>query len=290
MRVQRHRLYLVTPLIALLIVLAALSCGNIEDVPSAPTPEGISSSSELQQACGDLTQEIDEWIRSEKLRLEEDFVIYSMTMLQVSERLEQIERDAEVMSQELLEECLLETEVPLPTSRDSSEAESSRGRTFPTSTSTSDQRTAAVVSTPTQAPTSTLIPTPTYTPTPTSTPALTPETVPGESPLIAAFAEVPASHNGKDSVQFQLLFTEPVSTSYKILRDIAIQVENGSVRESKRVNKRNDLWMVTVEPEGEEDMVITLTAPAGCDDAASVCTQGGKALANSPTVLVRYGQ
>ena len=288
MRVQRHRLYFVTPLIALLIVLAALSCGNIEDGSSAPTPEGISSSSELQQVCGGLAQEIDEWISSEKLRLEEDFVIYGMTMLQVSERLEQIERDAEVMSQELLEECLSETKVPLPTDRDSNEAESSHRRTFPTSTSISDQRTAAVVPTPTQAPTSTLVPTPTYTPMPTSTPAPTPETVPGESPLIAAFAEVPASHNGKDSVQFQLLFTETVSTSYKTLRDVAIQAENGSVRESKRVNKRNDLWMVTVEPEGEADMLITLTAPAGCDDAASVCTEGGKALANSPTVLVRY--
>ena len=290
MRVKRPRSYLVALLISLLIILAVLSCGNTEDDSSASTPKHIGSSLELQQACGDLAQEIDEWVESEKLRLEEDFVTYSMTMLQVSERLEQIQRDAEVMSRKSLEECRAVAKEPLPTDRDPAETESRRGSPFPTPTPTGIQRTAEVVPKPTHAPTSTLIPTPTYTPTPTSTPALTPETVLGESPLIAAFAEVPASHNGRDSVQFQLLFTEPVSTSYKILRDIAIQVENGSVRQSKRVNKRNDLWMVTVEPEGNLDMVIQLTAPAGCDDAASVCTKGGKALANSPMVLVRYEQ
>ena len=86
-----------------------------------------------------------------------------------------------------------------------------------------------------------------------------------------------------------MLFTEPVSTSYKVLRDIVIQVENGTVRESKRVNKRSDLWMVTIKPDGTEDIVIRLAAPEGCGHAASVCTEAGKALANRPTARVRYG-
>ena len=287
-RVQRRQVNRAAILITLLIISVALSCGITGDAPSTPVPESASSSSEHQQGCGGVEGKVEEWERSEKRRLEEDVVIFRITMLQVSEGLEQIERDAEAMRQELLEECQAETKEPLLTDRDSRETESGQGRPLPTPTSTSTPRRASVVPTPTPVPTSTLKPTSSYTPTPT--PAPPPATVLDEPPLIAAFAGVPASHNGREAIQFQLLFTEPVSTSYKILRDIAIQVENGSVKESKRVNKRNDLWMITVEPEGDEDMVITLTASAGCGHAASVCSEGGKALANSPTILVRHEQ
>ena len=157
---------------------------------------------------------------------------------------------------------------------------------------------AAATAVPSPTPASTPIPTstptptlrPTYTPTPTPTLASTPRPTPlsDQSPLTAEFRDVPASHNGRDAIQLQLQFTEPVSTSYKTLRDVAIQVENGTVLESKRVDKRSDLWMITIEPEGNGDIVVGLVAPAGCDDAASVCTEGGKVLANSPTALVRY--
>ena len=245
MSVQRHQVSRFPFLITLLVIPVALSCGIIGDEPSTPAPGSISGSPELQQACGDLDQEVDEWIRSEKLRLEEDFVIYGMTMVDVSERVEQMERDAEAMRRELLDECLAEAKEPLPTHRDSTDTESGRGRSLPTPTSTSTPRTAVVVPTPTRVPTSTPAPRLTRAPTSTpETPAPTPETVPDTSPLIAAFAEVPATHNGEGAIQFRLLFTEPVTTSYKVLRDVAIQVENGTVRESKRVDKRSDLWMV----------------------------------------------
>ena len=127
---------------------------------------------------------------------------------------------------------------------------------------------------------------PPSTPTPEPTPALTP--VPGGTPLVAVFLDVPPSHNGEDAVQFQLRFSEPVSTSYKVLRDIAIQAVNGTVLESKRVDKRNDLWMVTVEPDGVENMIIRLSAPPDCGDAAAVCTRSGKALKNSPWASIPY--
>ena len=292
-RFLRRQVNCAALLIALLVVPAALSCAVIGDEPGTPAPESDSSSSEPQQGCGGVDGEVDEWKRSEKRRLEEDVVVLRITMLEVSERLEQIERDAGAMSQELLEECRAEARDPLSTDRDSRGTESGQEKPRPAPTSTSTPRPAAVVPTPTPVPTSTLIPAPTDTPTPTPrptpSPSPTPETVPSGVPLVAAFLDVPASHNGEDAVQFRLLFSEPVSTSYKVLRDIAIQVENGSVRESKRVNKRSDLWMVTVEPEGDEDMVITLTAPAGCGHSASVCTKGGKALANSPIAMVPYG-
>ena len=134
----------------------------------------------------------------------------------------------------------------------------------------------------------TAVPTPTPQPTPTPTAPPPPRPQPVNQPLTAKFIGVPPSHDGEDAIGFRLQFTEPVSTSYKTLRDVAIRAENGTVLESKRVDKRSDLWMITVEPEGEEDMVITLTTPVDCANTAAVCTERGKALANTPMVLVRY--
>ena len=290
MRVQGHQVNRVAFLATLLIISIALSCGTTGDEPSTPALESVSSPSESQQGCGYVDGEVEEWKTSEKRRLEEDVVVLKITMLEVSEGLEQVERDAEAMRQELLEECRARTKEPSLTARDSGETESERRRSLPTPTSTSTPRTATVVPTPTPVSTPILTLTPTHTPAsrPTPTPAPTPETLPGDSPLIAAFAGVPASHNGRDAIQFQLLFSEPVSTSYKVLRDIAIQAVNGTVLESKRVDKRNDLWMVTVEPDGVENMIIRLSAPPDCGDAAAVCTRSGKALKNSPWASIPY--
>ena len=228
--------------------------------------------------------------------MEEDVVVLRITRLEVSERLEQIEADANIMSRELLEECQAEAKGPLPAGRDSAETESAQGRLLPTPTSTSTPRTATVVTTPTRVRTPT--PRPSNTPSPTSltsptspstsTPVPTLPPMPSGAPLISAFLDVPASHNGETAIQFRLRFSEPVSTSYRVLRDAAIQAVNGTVLESKRVDKRNDLWMVTVEPEGAKDMVITLTAPPDCGDDAAVCTGLGKALSNSPVARVPY--
>ena len=134
-------------------------------------------------------------------------------------------------------------------------------------------------------PTSTAVPTPTLTPTPT----LPPPAQPTSLPLAARFINMPDSHDG-DVFQLWLQFTEPVTLSYKTLRDQAIQAQNGTATETKRWDGRSDLWRVTVEPDGNGDVVITLKAPAGCDAAASVCTESGKALSNSPTVSIPYQQ
>ena len=150
-----------------------------------------------------------------------------------------------------------------------------------TSTSTPESRPTITIRLP--EPTALLAPSQT----PTSTPMPAPHGVYG--PLMAEFSDVPASHNGEEVIRFQLRFTEPVSTSYTTLRDVAIQAENGTVVQSRRVDGSNDLWEITVEPGGRQDMVITLTAPADCDDVAAVCTEAGKPLSNSPKVSVPNG-
>lgn len=140
--------------------------------------------------------------------------------------------------------------------------------------------------TPTQAPppSSTATPEPKPTTAPTPTPSLPSPAPPTDGPLAAQFIRVPEAHSG-DAVQLWLFFSEAVTTSYKTLRDAAIQVENGAVAESKRVDGRSDLWRITVEPDGSTDLVVTLSAPPGCGGEVSVCAESGKALSNSPAAL-----
>ena len=134
----------------------------------------------------------------------------------------------------------------------------------------------------------TAAPTPTSRPTPTPTAPPTPRPQPVSASLIAEFISVPASHNGRDAIRLRLQFTEPVATSYKVLRDTAVQVKNGTVEESKRVDGRSDLWRITVKPRGDGDVVIRLKTAGACDGAAAVCTESGKVMSNSPVVRVPH--
>ena len=47
------------------------------------------------------------------------------------------------------------------------------------------------------------------------------------------------------------------------------------------MNRRRDLWKVTVEPDSLADVTVTLAAGAACDTPAAVCTKDGRALSNS---------
>ena len=143
--------------------------------------------------------------------------------------------------------------------------------------------------TPTEAPAPTPAETPEPTPTPASapTPTLPPPAPPGNGPLVATFINVPSSHDG-DVIRLWLHLSEPTVASYKVLRDVAVQAQNGAVTETKRQDGRSDLWRVTVEPDGALDVTVVFTAPAECGYSASICTESGKALSNRPTVSIPY--
>ena len=294
MVIHRPHVRPVVLLLVLLLVPTAISCGVIGGKPSTSAPGGFDDPDELLWACGERHQEIIEWAEREERRIADDFIDGEITLLRGAVEYERVEQETDTMRSDLSDNCEAEADKLRAAVNRFDESRSRVSRPLPTATPARVKRVAAAprpTSTPRptrmQVPTLTSAPTPTPVPNLTPTPTLTP--VPSWVPLVAAFMEVPASHNSKDPIVFRLRFTEPVSTSYKTLRDIAIQVENGSVRESKRVDKRSDLWMVAVEPEGDEDVVIMLTASADCDDAAGVCTGSGKTLSNSPVARVPYG-
>ena len=108
------------------------------------------------------------------------------------------------------------------------------------------------------------------------------------TPLTASFKNLPATHDGSSEVTFQVEFSEDVGISYAVLRDDGFAVTQGEVTGARRVNGRNDLWQITVEPDGRDDVTITLPGHRNCGTTGAVCTRGDdpRPLSHSPSATV----
>ena len=93
------------------------------------------------------------------------------------------------------------------------------------------------------------------------------------TPLTATFSNVPASHDGSARFTLQVLFSEDVGISYVNMRDDAFTVDEGDVTNARRVKGRNDLCQITVEPDDNNDVAITLPANRSCTTAGAICTR-----------------
>ncbi len=106
--------------------------------------------------------------------------------------------------------------------------------------------------------------------------------------LTASFKNLPETHDGSSEFTFQVEFSEDVGISYAVLRDDAFTVTEGDVTGARRVNGRNDLWEITVDPDGREAVSIMLPGERACGTTGAVCTRGEdpRALSNSPSATV----
>ena len=106
--------------------------------------------------------------------------------------------------------------------------------------------------------------------------------------LTASFKNVPAAHDGQSAFRVRAAFSEDIGISYKTLRDESFTVTGGDVTQARRVDGRNDLWEITVEPDSGEAVTITLPGGRACGTAGAVCTRGDdpRPLTNSPSATV----
>ena len=113
-----------------------------------------------------------------------------------------------------------------------------------------------------------------------------PET--GPPPLTASFEGVPEAHDGEDAFRFRVVFSEDIRIGYRNLRDHSFTVSGGAVTGARRVDGRNDLWEITVEPGSDEAMTIALPAGRECGVSGAICTWGEnrRQLANTLTATV----
>ena len=109
---------------------------------------------------------------------------------------------------------------------------------------------------------------------------------PDVAELTAEFREVPASHDGSDEFTFELHFSEEFPIGFRTLRDDAFEVSGGAVTKAKRREKGSSLgWTITVEPDTDGDVVITLPARA-CDATGAVCTADDRALSAAVSATI----
>ena len=113
------------------------------------------------------------------------------------------------------------------------------------------------------------------------------EAPPEPDALTASFSGVPPEHDGATAFTFQVLFSEPVGIGYRTLRDEAFTATGGAVTKTKRVDGRNDLREIHVEPAGYGDVSLTLAGGRACGATGAVCTKSGKALSNTLTATVK---
>lgn len=107
-------------------------------------------------------------------------------------------------------------------------------------------------------------------------------------PLTAAFAGLPALHNGSRLFGFEIRFSEEFDgLRLTALRDGALEVTGGRIIDVKRtVRGANQSITVRVRPTSADDVALTLAATADCTAADAICTDDGRTLAETITATV----
>ena len=113
-------------------------------------------------------------------------------------------------------------------------------------------------------------------------------TIHNHEDLEASFHNVPQDHDGSNAFTFNVDFTLDVSIAPTAMRDHAFTVTNGDVTGAARVNGRSDRWLITVDPDGDDAVTITLAGDRGCGTQGAICSDEDNPvqLSNSPSATV----
>ena len=107
------------------------------------------------------------------------------------------------------------------------------------------------------------------------------------TPLTAEFRDMPETHDGESAFTFRAAFSEPLSMmNGRRLREDVVAVSGGRATSAGRVDRRRDLWELTVEPDSRADVTVTVAAGAACGTPAAVCTRDGRALSETISATV----
>ena len=103
-------------------------------------------------------------------------------------------------------------------------------------------------------------------------------------PLTARFRDVPAEHDGSTAFTLQLAFSEPIETTQAAIPQ-ALTVTGGAVTSARQVDDHSNLWEITVTPNGNDDVRISLLPTTSCV-AGAVCTADERTLSRGVAVSV----
>ena len=100
-------------------------------------------------------------------------------------------------------------------------------------------------------------------------------------PLTALIENTAASHDGESVFTFELRFSEEFDISYRTLRDHAFTVTGGTVKKAQRLEQGSNIgWRITVRPNSDGQVTITLPITEDCDAQGAICTEDGRMLSH----------
>ena len=114
---------------------------------------------------------------------------------------------------------------------------------------------------------------------------LVPDPPPPPVPLTAAFAALPAEHDGTRPVTFTLIFSAPPRLSATTLREQAFTVTGGTMQTATQQGS-TQRWTITVQPTGDDDVTVRLAGGRACGTKGAICTADGRVLSNGVAMRV----
>ena len=108
-------------------------------------------------------------------------------------------------------------------------------------------------------------------------------------PFTATLHEAPESHDGAAAFTFELRFSEEPASgfSYTTVRDHAFTATDGSVSNVRRLEPgKNVRWEITVTPDSDADVSITLNATTDCSAEGAICNADGGMLSGGLELVV----
>ena len=115
------------------------------------------------------------------------------------------------------------------------------------------------------------------------------ETIPVLTPLTASFDAntVPESHDGSTAFTLEFSFNKEPSLEADAVRDQVLTVTGGDVTNARQTTQGSSLrWEITVQPDGGDDVSVTLPRTTGCADPGAVCTAHGQMLSNKISTTI----
>ena len=98
---------------------------------------------------------------------------------------------------------------------------------------------------------------------------------------VSLTVDAPATHDGLAEFTFEIEFSEDFGLSYVTLRDHAFTVAGGVVEKAQRTDKPSNIhWRITVRPDSNADVTITLPITEDCNAEGAICTGDGRRLSN----------
>ena len=95
------------------------------------------------------------------------------------------------------------------------------------------------------------------------------------------------STTAKRCSTFRLYFGEDFAVSYRVLRNQTFNVSGGAVTKARRVNGREDLREMYIQPETTGDISIQLAATMSCSATGAICTKDDRLPSNSDSDTVK---